>query len=75
MTDPVRRIYAIAEEGCFCKSSSASTVELHLEMRKVMGSLAPCQLPEFLSHDNKWVRYYANERRASVASIGRAADP
>ncbi len=58
----VQRVHQIAENGNFCKSSSASTVELHLEMRKIIGSLAPCRLPELLSHENKWVRYYVKER-------------
>jgi len=62
MVDPVKRIYEIIADGNFSSSSSAKTVGLHFEMQEIFGTLAPCQLPEFLSHEHKWVRYYAKER-------------
>jgi len=66
MTNPIQRVYEIAEDGNFSRSSSAKTPELHWEMQKVMSSLAPCQLPEFLTHKSALVRGYARSRMEKI---------
>ncbi len=64
MRDVIKRINEIAVDGNFCKSSSCKTPELHLEMKELFGTLAPCQLTQFIEHENEWVRLYANNRTA-----------
>jgi len=59
--EPIRALRMIESSGAF-KSSSSATHYLRQGVVEIIGSLAPCQLPELLSHEEEQMRYCAEKR-------------